>query len=82
MEGAMNELSDYFEDILAVGNCGIIVTMLDAGNRYPKYQKKLWKSLTKAFHIEENHDSYNKCVLLIISLSTYEVYFGVENVCI
>ncbi|EDV21651.1 uncharacterized protein TRIADDRAFT_59864 [Trichoplax adhaerens] len=79
IESAMSELSDYFEDIFAVGHCGIIVSMLQTGVRYPKYQKKLWKSLVTAFHVTEDQDYYNKCVLLIITLSTYEVYFNVEN---
>jgi len=71
------ELLPYVEDLLAVGHMGVVVRMAETAVRFVIKQKKILKALLQAFHCE-GKDEQSSAVVLISSLTTYDIFFGTK----
>ena len=69
------ELLPYLEDLLAVGHMGVVIRMAETAVRFEIKQKKIIKALLQAFHCE-GKDKQPSAVVLISSLTTYDIFFG------
>ncbi|KAL9975890.1 hypothetical protein ACROYT_G013107 [Oculina patagonica] len=72
------ELLPYLEDLLALGHMGVVVRMAEVAVRFVIKQKKMLKSLLQAFHCE-GQDEQSSAVILISSLTTYEIFYGTKS---
>lgn len=71
------ELLPYLEDLLALGHMGVVVRMAEVAVRFMIKQKKMLKALLRAFHCEGKVER-SSAVVLISSLTTYEIFFGTK----
>ena len=71
------ELLPYLEDLLALGHMGVVVRMAEVAVRFVIKQKKMLKALLRAFHCEGKVER-NSAVVLISSLTTYEIFYGTK----
>lgn len=71
------ELLPYLEDLLALGHMGVVVRMAEVAVRFLIKQKKMLKALLQAFHCEGG-DEQSSAVVLISSLTTYEIFYGTK----
>ena len=71
------ELLPYLEDLLALGHMGVVVRMAEVAIRFMIKQKKMLKALLRAFHCEGKVER-SSAVVLISSLTTYEIFFGTK----
>lgn len=71
------ELLPYLEDLLALGHMGVVVRMAEVTVRFVIKQKKMLKGLLQAFHCE-GKDEQSSAVVLISSLTTYEIFYGTK----
>ena len=71
------ELLPYLEDLLALGHMGVVVRMAEVAVRFMIKQKKMLKALLQAFHCEGKVER-SSAVVLISSLTTYEIFFGTK----
>ncbi|XP_011436179.3 nucleolar protein 9 [Magallana gigas] len=73
------ELKENFEDILAFNHLRVITSLAKAACQLKTCQMKLVKHLLRAFHCFEPEDRQIMFVPLLATLTTYEVYFGIEE---
>ena len=73
------ELLPYLEDILALGHMGVVVRIAELAIRFSVKQRKILKGILRAFHCKEKDQETNSSVVLILSLTTYEVFFGTKT---
>ena len=73
----ITELLPYLEDLLALGHMGVVVRMAEVTVRFVIKQKKMLKALLRAFHCEGKVER-SSAVVLISSLTTYEIFFGTK----
>lgn len=71
------ELLPYLEDLLALGHMGVVVRMAEVTVRFVIKQKKMLKGLLQAFRCE-GKDQQSSAVVLISSLTTYEIFYGTK----
>ena len=71
------ELLPYLEDLLALGHMGVVVRMAEVAVRFVVKQKKMLKALLQAFHCD-GKDEQSSAVVLISSLTTYEIFYGTK----
>lgn len=71
------ELLPYMEDFLMLGHVGVVARMAETVARFQIKQKKFLKALLNAFHCEEK-PKRSSAVVLISSLTTHEVFFGLR----
>ena len=71
------ELLPYLEDLLALGHMGVVVRMAEVAVRIVIKQKKMLKALLRAFHCEGKVER-SSAVVLISSLTTYEIFYGTK----
>ena len=71
------ELLPYMEDFLMLGHVGVVARMAETVARFQIKQKKFLKALLNAFHCEEK-TKRSSAVVLISSLTTHEVFFGLR----
>ena len=71
------ELLPYLEGLLALGHMGVVVRMAEVAVRFVIKQKKMLKTLLRAFHCEGKVDQ-SSAVVLISSLTTYEIFYGTK----
>lgn len=76
-EQMISELLPYLEDLLALGHMGVVVRMAEVAVRFVIKQKKMLKALLRAFHCEGKVER-SSAVVLISSLTTYEIFFGTK----
>lgn len=76
-EQMIAELLPYLEDLLALGHMGVVVRMAEVAVRFMIKQKKMLKALLRAFHCEGKVER-SSAVVLISSLTTYEIFFGTK----
>lgn len=76
MSSVYRILKKEVENILACNHTGVLVKMVEAAVRLKTKQKKILQSLLKAFHCYTPVERQMKCVQLIASLTTYEVFYG------
>jgi len=68
----------YLEDLLALGHIGVVVRMAEIAVRFVIKQKKMLKALLRAFHCEGKVER-SSAVVLISSLTTYEIFYGTKS---
>ncbi|XP_073495501.1 nucleolar protein 9 isoform X2 [Phyllobates terribilis] len=73
------ELSPGIEDVLAKGHMGIITTLAEACKRLESHQTELVTHIMEAFHCAAPTSRQITCVLLFLSLLTYEIYYKIEE---
>ncbi|KAM4014420.1 nucleolar protein 9 isoform 1-T2 [Anomaloglossus baeobatrachus] len=73
------ELSSGIEDVLAKGHMGIITTLVEGCRRLGRHQMELVTHLMEAFHCATPNSRQITCVLLFLSLLTYEIYYKIED---
>ncbi|XP_061188814.1 nucleolar protein 9-like [Saccostrea echinata] len=78
-EDIFMELKENFEDVLAFNHLRIISSLAKASLKLKTCQMKLVKHLMRAFHCFEPEDRQGLFVPLLATLTTYEVYFGIEE---
>ncbi|XP_072049550.1 nucleolar protein 9-like [Amphiura filiformis] len=78
-EELFSELSSCIEDMLAVNHLGVVIRLAEACVQRPTQQGALMVALLKAFHCDAPKERQPTCVVLIASLTTYEIYFGEDT---
>ncbi|XP_021343892.1 nucleolar protein 9-like isoform X2 [Mizuhopecten yessoensis] len=78
-EEMFEELSILLEDLLALNHLGVVTRMAETCLRLGCRQEKLVKSIMGAFHCLDPVERQTKLSPLLLSLSTYEIYFGIEE---
>ncbi|PFX35048.1 nucleolar protein 9-like [Stylophora pistillata] len=71
------ELLPYLEDLLANEHMGIVVRMAEVAVQFLIKQKTMLKALLQAFHCE-GKDEQSSAVLLFLSLTTYDIFYGTK----
>ncbi|XP_015776998.1 PREDICTED: nucleolar protein 9-like [Acropora digitifera] len=71
------ELLPYIEDFLMLGHVGVVARMAETVAQFQIKQKKFLKALLNAFHCKEK-TKRSSAVVLISSLTTHEVFFGLR----
>ncbi|ROL51463.1 Nucleolar protein 9 [Anabarilius grahami] len=70
-----DELMEGFEAILAAGNLGLVVQMVESCARWEERQSELLQRLLQAFHCSEPATLQVSCLPLFLSFLAYEVYY-------
>lgn len=78
-EEIFGELCGYIEDMLAVNHLGVVTRLAEACHRLGCLQEKLLRCLKTAFHCLEPVERQTKVAPLLISLTTYDIYYNVED---
>ncbi|XP_069112606.1 nucleolar protein 9-like isoform X2 [Argopecten irradians] len=78
-EEMFEELSVLIEDLLALNHLGVVTRMAETCLRLGCRQEKLVRCIMGAFHCVDPVERQTKLSPLLLSLSTYEVYFGIEE---
>ncbi|KAG9278726.1 nucleolar protein 9 [Astyanax mexicanus] len=73
-----DELLEGFEAILAAGNMGIIVQLVESCAQREERQSEMIQTLLQAFHCDDPATRYISCLPLFLSLLTYDVFYGSE----
>ncbi|XP_065065192.1 uncharacterized protein LOC135691299 [Rhopilema esculentum] len=71
----IQELFPFTEDILASGNMGVVVRMVELSNQFQCKQKELLKALMKAVHLPSEKEKQSVFLKLLLTLSTYDIMF-------
>lgn len=58
---------------------GVVVRMAETAVRFSVKQKKILKALLQAFHCQEKDEQLSAVVVLISSLTTYDIFFGTKE---
>ncbi|VDI72963.1 nucleolar protein 9 [Mytilus galloprovincialis] len=78
-EEIFGELCGYLEDMLAVNHLGVVTRLAETCHRLGCNQEKLLRSLKAAFHCLEPVERETKVAPLLLSLTTYEIYYGMTD---
>ena len=71
----MLELTGSLEDILAAGHFGVVVKMAEICARFHCQEKEIFKALSSTFHLPKGKESKKEIFRLLITMSTYEIFF-------
>lgn len=71
----ITELLPHLENLLALGHMGVAVRMAEVAVRFVIKQKTMLKALLQAFHCE-GKDEQSSAVVLLSSLTTYDIFYG------
>ena len=58
---------------------GVVVRMAETAVRFSVKQRKILKALLQAFHCQEKDEQLSAVVVLISSLTTYDIFFGTKE---
>lgn len=78
-EEIFGELCGFIEDMLAVNHLGVVTRLAEACHRLGCNQEKLLRCLKGAFHCLEPVERQTKVAPLLISLTTYDVYYNTAD---
>ncbi|XP_060066198.1 nucleolar protein 9-like [Ylistrum balloti] len=78
-EEMFEEASVLIEDLLALNHLGVVTRMAETCLRLGCRQEKLVRCIMGAFHCADPVERQTKLSPLLLSLSTYEVYFGIDE---
>ncbi|XP_033753878.1 nucleolar protein 9-like [Pecten maximus] len=78
-EEMFEELSILIEDLLALNHLGVVTRMAETCLRLGCRQEKLVRCIMGAFHCVDPVERQTKLSPLLLSLSTYEVYFNIDE---
>ncbi|XP_051719945.1 nucleolar protein 9 [Ctenopharyngodon idella] len=73
-----DELMEGFEAILAAGNLGVVVQMVESCAQWEERQSELLQRLLQAFHCSEPASLQVSCLPLFLSVLAHEVYYNTE----